>query len=46
MYIEFHNQQILSDYLDDVKLVKIANERLQELEDGKADTIPVNINEL
>ncbi len=37
---------LFADYLDDMKLAKITNKRLQELEDGKADTIPVNIDEL
>lgn len=34
------------DKLDDIDLAKIANQRLQDLDDGKTSTIAVDINEL
>ena len=34
------------DIADDMKLAKLANERLQELEEGKTTAIAVNIDEL
>ena len=37
---------LFADYLDDVKLAKVANHRLQDLEDGKTVTVAVNIDEL
>lgn len=38
--------ELIADYLDDIKLTKEANKRLQELEEGKTSTIAVDINEL
>jgi antitoxin StbD len=34
------------DILDDIELRKVANERLKELEDGKTNTIRVNLDDL
>ena len=38
--------EMLADYLDDIELSEIANQRLKELEDGKTQAIEVNINDL
>jgi PHD/YefM family antitoxin component YafN of YafNO toxin-antitoxin module len=38
--------ELIADYLEDIKLTKIANKRLQDLEDGKTSTLAVKIDDL
>jgi len=38
--------EVIADYLDDIRLAKLANQRLDDLENGKTSTIKVNIDEL